>query len=156
MNRGAHFTQEWIWPALKHKIFSFPDEFIYGVSAAAPIVVVVDDHNAAHTHLVGDGFQTEAHRIAPVKEDAHYSSEIASLHGDRANRSCQWTKPVKEPKLKALLFTRSYASQARMAGMPLELLKEQLGHKDLRMTMRYAKIGKPHQQQQVEQFAPAY
>ena len=50
----------------------------------------------------------------------------------------------------------TYASQARMAGMPLDVLKEQLGHKDLRMTMRYAKIGKTHQQQQVEQFAPAF
>ena len=28
-----------------------------------------------------------------------------------------------------------------MAGMPLDVLKDQLGHADLRMTMRYAKIG---------------
>lgn len=50
----------------------------------------------------------------------------------------------------------TYASQARMAGMPLDVLKEQLGHADLRMTMRYAKIGKTHQQKQVEQFAPTF
>lgn len=50
----------------------------------------------------------------------------------------------------------TYASQARMAGMPLDVLKEQLGHADLRMTLRYAKIGKTHQQKQVQQFAPTF
>jgi integrase len=50
----------------------------------------------------------------------------------------------------------TFASQARMAGMPLDVLKEVLGHKDLRMTMRYAKIGKSHLQEQVQRYAPAF
>ena len=50
----------------------------------------------------------------------------------------------------------TYASQARMQGMPLDVLKEVLGHKDLRMTMRYAKIGKSHLQEQVQRYAPAF
>jgi integrase len=50
----------------------------------------------------------------------------------------------------------SYASNARMNGMPLDVLQQQLGHKDLRMTMRYAHIGKSHQQEQVERYAPTF
>jgi integrase len=41
----------------------------------------------------------------------------------------------------------TYGSNARMAGMPLEVLKDQLEHKDLRMIIRYAHIGASHQQQ---------
>ena len=50
----------------------------------------------------------------------------------------------------------TYASNARMSGMPLDVLKDQLGHKDMRMVLRYAHIGASHRQEQVKRFAPAF
>lgn len=54
------------------------------------------------------------------------------------------------------ILRHTYASNARMNGMPLDVLQQQLGHKDLRMTMRYAHIGKSHQQEQVTRYAPTF
>ncbi len=65
----------------------------------------------------------------------------------------------KSAKMRSVTFhtlRHSYASNARMAGMPLDVLKDQLGHKDLRMTMRYAHIGASHQQEQVKLYAPTF
>jgi integrase len=50
----------------------------------------------------------------------------------------------------------TFASQYRIAGGPLDVLKDILGHADLRMTMRYAKIGKSHLQEQSHRYAPVF
>jgi len=89
--------------------------------------------------------------------------ETIFLKDDRAWRQSEQKRPMDESckaaKIEDVTFhtlRHTYASQARMKGMPLDVLKEQLGHADLRMTMRYAKIGKTHQQRQVQEFAPTF
>jgi integrase len=89
--------------------------------------------------------------------------ELIFLKAGRAWRQSEQKRPMDEAcktaEIEGVTFhtlRHTYASLAREAGMPLDVLKDQLGHADLRMTMRYAKIGMTHQQTQVQQFAPTY
>ena len=50
--RGALFSKEWIWSILKQIIAPLRDEFIDRFSTTAPVVVVVDDYDAALAYFI--------------------------------------------------------------------------------------------------------
>jgi integrase len=55
------------------------------------------------------------------------------------------------------ILRHTYASHAVMNGMPLEVLQKQLGHKDLRITLRhYAHLCSDYKQQSVRAHAPSF
>jgi integrase len=55
------------------------------------------------------------------------------------------------------ILRHTYASHAMMNGMPLEVLQKQLGHADLRMTMRhYAHLCDTYKQKSVRANAPSF
>ncbi|WP_051979475.1 tyrosine-type recombinase/integrase [Edaphobacter aggregans] len=55
------------------------------------------------------------------------------------------------------ILRHTYASHSVMNGMPLEVLQRQLGHKDLRITMRhYAHLCSDYKQQSVRAHAPSF
>lgn len=55
------------------------------------------------------------------------------------------------------ILRHTYASHAIMNGMPLEVLQKQLGHKDLRITMRhYAHLCDKYKKQAVQKHAPSF
>jgi integrase len=55
------------------------------------------------------------------------------------------------------ILRHTYASHSVMNGMPLEVLQKQLGHKDLRITIRhYAHLCSDYKQQSVRAHAPSF
>jgi hypothetical protein len=55
------------------------------------------------------------------------------------------------------MVRHTYASHAIMDGMPIEVLSKQLGHKDLRITMKhYEQLCKTFKQTLVRQHAPSF
>jgi len=55
------------------------------------------------------------------------------------------------------ILRHTYASHSLMAGMTIEVLAQQLGHKDTRITMRhYAHLCPTFKQESVRQNAPSF
>jgi integrase len=66
-------------------------------------------------------------------------------------------KAAKVPGVTFHILRHTYASHALMNQMPLEVLQRQLGHKDLRITMRhYAHLCSQYKQDKVRQHAPVF
>jgi len=114
---------------------------------------------ARHVYLNADAVQF----FKSITEDRKPTDYIfVKADGKRWQQSEQkrlMDDAIDKSKVEAVTFhtlRHSFASLARMNGMPLDVLQQQLGHKDLRMTMRYAHIGKSHQQEQVERYAPTF
>jgi integrase len=55
------------------------------------------------------------------------------------------------------ILRHTYASHALMAGMTIEVLAQQLGHKDTRITMRhYAHLCPTFKQESIRRYAPSF
>jgi integrase len=115
---------------------------------------------ARHVHLNDEGVALFTRLI-----DGRAASEYVFVKANgNAWRKSEQKRPMDEAcnaaKVKGVTFhvlRHSYASHALMNRMPLDVLQKQLGHKDLRITMRhYAHLCSEYKQEQVRAHAPTF
>jgi integrase len=114
---------------------------------------------ARHVHL-----NDEAVAFFEGLTDDRAANELIFLRSGKAWRKSEQKRPMDEAcsatKVQGVTFhilRHTYASHALMNKMPLEVLQRQLGHKDLRITMRhYAHLCSVYKQEQVRATAPTF
>lgn len=115
---------------------------------------------ARHVHLNDEGieFFAELTRDRPATERIFLKSNGQSWRKSEQKRpmdeACNATKVT---GVTFHILRHTYASHALINKMPLEVLQRQLGHKDLRITMRhYAHLCSQYKQEQVRAHAPSF
>jgi integrase len=115
---------------------------------------------ARHVHLNDEGIAF----FAEVTDGRSAKERIFLKSNGNAWRKSEQKRPMdeacKSAKVAGVTFhilRHTYASHALMNRMPLEVLQKQLGHKDLRITMRhYAHLCSDYKQEQVRAHAPSF
>jgi integrase len=137
--------------------------------------MTVNDFNAADGRVyVAESKNGEARYVDLNREGVAF---FAEQNKDRADDECMFVKANGKPwktseqqrpmddacsaaKIEGVTFhilRHTYASHALMAGMTIEVLAQQLGHKDTRITVRhYAHLCPTFKQDSIRRFAPSF
>jgi integrase len=116
--------------------------------------------DARHVHLNDEAIAF----FADLTHDRAATDRIFLRANGKAWKKSEQKRPMDEAckaaKVAGVTFhilRHTYASHALMNRMPLEVLQKQLGHKDLRITMRhYAHLCNVYKQEQVRAHAPSF